>query len=225
MTMSLPRCALGANSLTKVLATGSSPPRPKPTRKRMASSAPYEVVRPHRPVATLKMMSVVWKSSLRPKRSASRPTSTAPANIPTRPMLPMRPTWAGESAHSFASTASTKETSPESNASKSQPRPEAPTRFQWNRDRGKESSRSLIFIRLLDVQFLRVELLAQELDLLGRGQGHARQRDFGLERPAHVGADLVDGHAWVDGGEDHLSGLGVRLQDAHVGDALDRAAA
>ncbi len=51
--ISAPRCRAGANSLTRLVATGATPPKPHPARKLRATSQPSDGASAQRPVAAL----------------------------------------------------------------------------------------------------------------------------------------------------------------------------
>jgi len=124
-TMSRPRCAAGANSVTRAAATGSSPPRPNPTSTRSTTSDSKFQANAHSPVARLNSRRVHWKTALRPNRSARLPAQAPPRNIPNSPALPAKATWPAVRCHSVLRRARMNDTRPVSIESKSQPSPES----------------------------------------------------------------------------------------------------
>ncbi len=87
-----PRRSFGANSLTSVLATGSSPPRPTPATNRISASDAADHASADTPVSKLYASSVHVNTALRPNRSATIPLSDAPRNIPIRLAVMIPPT-------------------------------------------------------------------------------------------------------------------------------------
>jgi hypothetical protein len=124
-TIVRPRRSAGANSLTSVLATGSSPPSPTPAKNRITASAAADHAKAESPVSRLYASSVHVNTAFRPNRSATIPPSAAPRNIPIRFAVMISPTTGFASPHCLPIAATTLPTKSRSIASKSQPPPAA----------------------------------------------------------------------------------------------------
>src|SRR5207245_1786499 len=81
----------GESSDTSVAAIGSSPPRPIPATMRATSSASKEGASAESAAPPEKMTSVVVNIARRPYRSARRPETAAPTNMPSAAALGTSP--------------------------------------------------------------------------------------------------------------------------------------
>ena len=128
--MNRPRDARGAYSETSVDATGNSPPRPRPAITRARSSVSKLGAIAERSAPTEKSTSVTWNTDFRPTRSASRPATAAPRNIPTNPALATKPVCVASRPNSVRIGVSRNAMRITSIASNIQPRPATISRRQ-----------------------------------------------------------------------------------------------
>ena len=144
-TVIRPRCLVEENSETRVEATGSSAPKPRPMIRRAIKSAANDHDSAMPPFAKPKITSVAEKTVLRPTRSATKPPSAAPIAMPTKPMDSTQLFSVGVKLKcgSAAMAATTKDTKPTSMASKAQPIPDATRSFLCALLNGRRSRRSL----------------------------------------------------------------------------------
>ena len=139
--MTRPRMRAGANSLMYVLATGSSAPRPRPTKNRSTSSTASPLTAALAPVATPYTSSVIAKTERLPNRSASRPPTLAPIAMPANPAEAIHDACEVSSDHSAISAVMMNEISPTSMASSAQPSPEPVSTLRCRRPKGRASRR------------------------------------------------------------------------------------
>jgi len=125
-----PLSLASTNSETSVEATGSSPPRPIPAKKRKIQRMVKVVAKAESPLANENKRTVRSNTHLRPYRSAIIPAKTAPTAIPIELMLPSHPACSGDKCHDWTKSAMIKEMIPTSIASNNQANPTVKSNFR-----------------------------------------------------------------------------------------------